>query len=52
MNVLQATPLKNHLKYINLVTQQLTALKSPPNDNDKKVVLLNSLEEIPIHQNS
>ena len=43
INVLQATSLKNHLQNINLIIQQLIALKSPPNEDDKKVTILNNL---------
>ena len=49
MNVLQATSLKNHLQNLSLIIQQLTALKAPPSDDDKKAVLLNSFEESPAH---
>ena len=40
INVLQATSLKNHLQNISLVIQQLIALKSPPNGDDKKALKL------------
>ena len=37
--------LKEHLNAMSILIQQLSALKSPSDDNDKKAVLLNSLED-------
>lgn len=45
MNVANAPSLKKHLNAINVLIQQLSAQKCPPNDNDKKAILLNSLED-------
>ena len=39
------TSLKDHLNTMGILVQQLTALKAPPDDDDKKAVLLNSLED-------
>ena len=45
MNIANATSLKEHLNAINILVQQLSALKIPPGNNDKKAILLNSLED-------
>ena len=45
MNVANASSLKEHLNAINILIQQLSAHKCPPDDNDKKAILLNSLED-------
>lgn len=45
MNVANASSLKEHLNAISTLIQQLSAQKCPPDDNDKKAVLLNSLED-------
>lgn len=47
MNVATSTSLKEHLNAISVIVQQLFALEFPPDNNDKKVVLLNSLENHP-----
>ena len=45
MNVANAPSLKEHLNDISIIIQQLSAQKWPPNDNEKKAVLLNTLED-------
>lgn len=45
MNVVNSPSLKEHLNAMSILIQQLSALKSPSDDNDKKAVLLNSLED-------
>lgn len=45
MNIANASSLKEHLNAISITIQQLSALKCPPDDNDKKAILLNSLED-------
>ena len=45
MNVVNAPSLKEHLNAMSILIQQLAALKCPLDDNDRKGILLNSLED-------
>lgn len=45
MSISKSASLKEHLSAMSNIIQQLIALKCPPDDDDKKAVLLNSLED-------
>ncbi|KAI5078102.1 hypothetical protein GOP47_0007926 [Adiantum capillus-veneris] len=45
MNIANAKPLQDRLSAINVLVQQLSTLRYPPDNTDKKAILLNSLED-------